>query len=215
MSSSAPVTLCIGSSSVHRQAIIRAEFGSTLALSTCSPDIDEKAIRDPNPAVLTMAIARAKMAAVVAKLSEGPEPMPAFIVTSDQVALHGGVIREKPDTEDENRAFLRSYRNGSVVTIASFLVKNTATGAVAEGTHEAETFFGDITDAMIERIVARGMTMWCAGGFAIEDPDLKSVLVSVRNGTVSSVQGVHIPLFRKLLVKVGAPVADASADASA
>jgi septum formation protein len=213
------VRLCLGSSSVHRRAVVQQAFGAAFQLSQCSPDIDEKAIRHDDPATLTMLIARAKMAAVMAKLAASAEAdaerqvMPDFVVTSDQVATHGGVIREKPETEEENREFLRSYRNGSVVTIASFVVRNVRTGIDVEGTHECETFFGDVTEAMIECVVARGVTMWCAGGFAIEDEDLHSVLLRVRNGNAASVQGVHLPLFRELLAKAGAPASAVGAEA--
>jgi predicted house-cleaning NTP pyrophosphatase (Maf/HAM1 superfamily) len=208
MTAAKPV-LCVGSSSKWRRAIIGDAFGDCFTITTVSPDIDEKAIRRNTAEELTLAISQGKMEAVLEKVVEDTKAgaaMPDFIITSDQVARHSGGIREKPADEAENRKFLRDYRNGSVVTVATFVVRNTRTGKEVNGVNECETYFGDITDEMIERVISRGDSAVCCGGFVVEDPDLSTVVVRVRGGNITSVQGVHVPLLRRLLVEAGADV---------
>lgn len=51
--------------------------------STASPDIDEKAIRDPDPRKMCAEIARAKAEALVGRLDR-----PGLLITSDQVGIY-------------------------------------------------------------------------------------------------------------------------------
>ncbi|CAN0297862.1 unnamed protein product, partial [Laminaria digitata] len=67
----------LGSSSRHRRAVMEALGWQ---FSTASPDIDEKAIRDPDPRKMCAEIARAKAEALVGRLDK-----PGLLITSDQV----------------------------------------------------------------------------------------------------------------------------------
>ena len=49
--------------------------------------------RDPNPKQLTLKIARAKAEALLEKVKQ-----PAILITSDQVIVCAGEIREKPES---------------------------------------------------------------------------------------------------------------------
>ena len=65
-------------------------------------DIDEKAIRHDEPRQLVMSLAHAKADALVQQLQaqqqDGVDSSPAtYLITCDQVVVHDGQIREKPE----------------------------------------------------------------------------------------------------------------------
>ena len=96
--------IILGSSSIWRKQVL-TNLG--YKFTTMSPDIDEKAIRynwryyftvltlfrDPDPTKLTLMIANAKADALLSKVTE-----PSILITSDQVIVCNGVIREKPES---------------------------------------------------------------------------------------------------------------------
>ena len=51
-----------------------------------------------------------------------------MLITSDQVILHNGSLREKPETPEECREFLLSYNEGPAEAIVGLVVTNTVTG---------------------------------------------------------------------------------------
>ena len=86
--------------------------------------------------------------------------------------------------------------------VSALVVANCASGVRAEGTHVATVRFGDIAEAAVERAIGRGSTMHCAGGFAIEDEDLKGSIKSIDGGR-NSVMGLPETLLRDLFEQVG------------
>jgi septum formation protein len=72
-----------------------------LAYEICPSEIDEKAIRDSNPAILTEKLAEAKARKVA---SEYPD---AVVISGDAVVSKGNRIYEKPRTMEEAAQFLR------------------------------------------------------------------------------------------------------------
>jgi len=155
--------IILGSSSIHRKRILDS-LG--IKFTTLSPDIDEKAIRDPDPSILTRKIARAKADALLAKID-----YPAILITSDQVILHNGVIREKPEDEEECREYLRSYRKNPATCYSSVCVcaaPRTNDTVFLEGTGVAVQHFKYLPDDFIEKLIKQGDVLSCAGGFAIE-----------------------------------------------
>ena len=62
-------------------------------------DIDERALgnRSRAPEELVLLLAHAKATAIKAKLPRSR----AVLITCDQVVVHQGTIREKPETEEE------------------------------------------------------------------------------------------------------------------
>lgn len=77
-------------------------------------DIDEKAIRHDQPRELVLALAHAKADAIIQQLQQQQQEQAAaagqpgssigLLITCDQVAVHEGQIREKPeDTAEAHR----------------------------------------------------------------------------------------------------------------
>lgn len=189
---SLPVVL--GSSSRHRRAVMEALGWQ---FSTASPDIDEKAIRDPDPRKMCAEIARAKAEALVGRLDR-----PGLLITSDQVCLFDGdggeEVREKPESPEEAKAFLRSYSGRSVRTLSALCVTNLESGQRAEGVHESRVCWLEIPPGIVDAVVRRGTVMESAGGFAVEDPDLR-LLVDRIEGSFDSVLGLPVDLLCDLM----------------
>eukprot|EP01116_Phalansterium_solitarium_P009488 TRINITY_DN23653_c0_g1_i1.p1 TRINITY_DN23653_c0_g1~~TRINITY_DN23653_c0_g1_i1.p1 ORF type:complete len:192 (-),score=42.19 TRINITY_DN23653_c0_g1_i1:277-852(-) len=186
--------IILGSSSKWRKQVLE-RMGYTF--SVLSPDIDEKAIRDPDPVQLTLKIARAKADELVSKVTE-----PAILICSDQVIVCNGEIREKPVDEAQARAFLKSYTENPAEAVVGVVVVNTATGKRLEATDIAKQHFKSITDELIERLIADGTIFWCAGGFAIElmDGHLGPV-----DGDRDTIMGLPNEVTRRLIEAVAKP----------
>jgi hydrogenase maturation factor len=88
---------------------LAAEYGFSYTVSTAG--IDEKAIREPDPRALVVALAHAKADAIIARLRSGDDVVAGrrgVLITCDQVVVHMGRILEKP--EDEAQASQRRQR---------------------------------------------------------------------------------------------------------
>ncbi|GMI89744.1 hypothetical protein like AT5G42770 [Hibiscus trionum] len=145
--------IILGSSSMPRRKIL-AEMGYEFTLM--SADIDEKAIRKEKPEELVMALAEAKADAILHRLPVGDyvkEAEPTLLITSDQVVVYEGVIREKPADAEEARKFLKGYLGGHCATVGSVLVMNLKTGFRKGDWDKVEIYFNQIPDEVIEKLV--------------------------------------------------------------
>ena len=177
--------IVLGSSSKGRRAVLE-KLGVPIA-AIMSPDIDEKAIRRPDAASLTLAIANAKADALQHK-------MHCLLITSDQVVVCNGAIREKPRDEAEARAFLQSY--GTAECVNAVVVTNTKTGERVSGVERCTVHFKPIPDDVVTVLIAQGDVMHCAGGVCIEQ--LERYLLG-HEGEEECIMGMPRSLTLKLL----------------
>lgn len=192
--------LILGSSSPWRRKIMD-RLGLTYAVM--SPDIDEKAIRAADPRELVLKIGQAKAAALVPRVSA-----PSLIITSDQVTLWGGEIREKPVDAAEARRWLDDYGTAPLQTVASVVVTETATGRQLADVDVVAVRFRPIPPEVQDRAIARGDIMRCCGAFATDDQDLTPYLEGITGeGTAeenaASVIGLPSRLVKRLLAEFG------------
>ncbi|ERN17464.1 hypothetical protein AMTRI_Chr13g126080 [Amborella trichopoda] len=191
--------IILGSSSIARRNIL-SEMG--YAFTVMSADIDEKSIRIENPEDLVMALAEAKADAIISRLDlsvyKEPSAEPTLLITADQVVVHEGVIREKPLSKEEARAFIKGYSKGHAATIGSVLVTNLKTGIRKGEVDKAEIYFHDIPDEIIESLIEEGKVLNVAGGLIVEHP-LTSPLVEAMVGTTDSVMGLPKVLTQTLI----------------
>lgn len=159
-------------------------------------DIDEKAIRSSDWEEMPLLIARAKAAALLARITE-----PAILITADQVVVCNGELREKPESEEQARAYLKSYDRYPAQTNSAVVVTNTETGKQADGVDIAKTFFKPLPDDVITQAIESGLAMTVAGGFVIEDP-LFAPYVDHLEGAADSVLGLPLGLMRSLIAQV-------------
>jgi septum formation protein len=184
--------LILGSSSKYRQKVLR---NGGIEFDVIKPEIDEKQIRHPDPQELTLLIARAKSDAVIAKLKE-----PAIVVTSDEVGVADGKLLEKPISLDEARETIKHYFVHPPSFVTSVVVKNTATGKRVEGSEWGTVYFKPIPDDVLEKFLAEGDALNCAGAFTAEDPLLVPYLTF--DGGLDCIIGMPLELTKRLIRKV-------------
>ena len=159
-------------------------------------DIDEKAIRHPDPERLTLLLAHAKADALIPRIRKE-----SILVTSDQVVVCDGAILEKPESKTEARRQLEGYARFPAVTVTAVVVTNTGTKRRSEGVDTAKVVFRSIPAFVIEELVRCGEILRNAGAFSIEDPLLTDYIARIE-GEPESVMGLPREMTRRLIHEV-------------
>ncbi|KAL7753397.1 hypothetical protein RI367_001172 [Sorochytrium milnesiophthora] len=179
----ATLPIVLGSSSKFRRRIIHEHYPHS-DIECVSPDIDEKAIGDrsaaADPEQLVLAVAQAKADALLGRMQRQ-----CILITSDQVTVHNGVIREKPRD----------------IQVTAVVVTNTRTGKQAAGVDRAKQHFHRIPEDIVQQVLDKGETMHCAGGFMIDEPMLYPYL-GQREGDEDSIIGMPMKLTQQLIERV-------------
>lgn len=177
------------------------------AFTVMTADIDEKAIRKESAEDLVTTLAEAKAEAIMAKIAmvdsdkSKSDNEPTLLITSDQVVVHEGAIREKPADEKEARMFIEGYSRAPASTVGAVLVINLATGKRRGGVDKTEIYFHPIPDEVINSLIEEGSVFYAAGGLMVEHP-LVSPLVAAMVGSVDSVMGLPKNLTLSLIEEV-------------
>ncbi len=135
------------------------------------------------------------------KIILGSQSKPAILITSDQVVVWEGKIREKPESQEEAREFLKSYNLYPAETITSVVVTNLATDKRVEGVDVAKIYFNPFSDKEITDIVLEGGVFRLAGGFTV-DGDIWAPHIKKIEGTRDSVIGLPKKLTKRLIKEV-------------
>lgn len=185
--------IILGSASKNRRKIM-AEMGYEFEVMTA--DINEKAIRKSDPKELTMALAKAKAAALIPRVKE-----PALLITADQIVMCNGEILEKPENPDQARRFLRGYAQYAAQPINAIVVTNTQTGIQLGENDENTVYFRKFPEEIIEQLIKEGNIFSQAGAFSLEDP-LIAPHVERIEGSLESIEGLPKELVKKLMKEV-------------
>lgn len=185
--------IILGSQSKGRKKMLE-EMGISFEVITAS--IDEKAIRLEDPKELTLALARAKAEALKPQISES-----AILITSDQVVVWNGKIREKPEDKKEVKEFLEGYNLYPAETVTAVVVINLATGKQAEGIDIAKVYFYPFSERDVDEIIKEGNVFHLAGGFTVDGEIWQSHIKKIR-GTRDSVRGLPKALTARLIHEV-------------
>ncbi|KAF5831991.1 inosine triphosphate pyrophosphatase-like protein [Dunaliella salina] len=198
--------IILGTRSSSRQLLMR-QLMQGYAYETRTADIDEKAIRCEKPGDLVMALAHAKADAIKGKMAAtGEDYKTGYLLTCDQVVTHEGRILEKPESEEEARAWLRGYGRTPPGTVGSIVITNLGTGAKFQELDITRIHFKPIPDPVIDEIIKAGDWTDCAGGLRIEQPILEPYLSGIE-GSEDSVMGLSKVLTVRLLMQAaGVPV---------
>ena len=159
-------------------------------------NIDEKAIRKENPEELVTDISNAKADTLLSQIKE-----PVILITSDQVILYKGEIREKPVGEVEATEFLRSYSEAPAMTLGATVVINTTTGKRVSGLQKTTVYFKPMPESFIKEYIASGQPFKGAGGFVIQD-DVLAPYIDHIEGKIDSAAGLSMELLEKLIKEV-------------
>ena len=183
--------IILGSSSEGRRKVMEREgYNFTII----KPEIDEKKIRYENPKDLVKNIANAKMDALLPKIKEE-----AIVITSDQVILFQGKIREKPENNDEAYEFLKSYGKEPVETLGSIVVVNTKNNKREVDIQNTRIYFKPFSDELIKKHIGNGSAFKGAGGFVIEE--IKEYIQRIE-GSMESAMGLDKDLLKKMIEMV-------------
>ena len=170
----------LASGSRYRRELL-ARLGVTF--ETWSPEIDERALAHESPRDTAVRLAHAKAAAALARWPG------AIVIGSDQVAEVDGAPIGKPGTLDNARKQLRLLSGRGVAFHTALCVLNGASAGRHERLVTTDVAFRALSEADIERYLAREPALDCAGsakseglGIALltrlsgDDPDRKSVV---------------------------------------
>lgn len=192
--------ILLGSRSASRRALLaRIVPGFNPETDAIAADIDERAIRTDDPERLPMRLAHAKADALLPGIAGQ-----TLLLTSDQIVLWEGELREKPESAEEARRFLQSYGQHPARTLTAVVVHNTTTGRRVAGEDSAWAHFHPIPDAVITQLIAEGAILHTAGGFQIENPLLAPYVRQIE-GEPESIQGLPLALTTRLLVEATRP----------
>lgn len=182
--------IILGSKSEGRKQMLE-EMG--IEFEVIPANIDEKAIRLDDPKELVLAIAKAKAAALVSRISE-----PAILITSDQVVVCNGEMREKPESKKEARKFLESYSIYPAEAITSVVVTNLQTGKQVQEVDTAKVYFNPFSEDEINEIIEQGQVFDLAGGFTVDGEKWEGHVKKIE-GTRDSVIGLPKDITRRLI----------------
>lgn len=182
--------LILGSKSKSRRELI-SQLGYEVELM--SADIDEKAIRSDDYDELPLLLARAKAEALLPQI-----PKDALLVTSDQVVVWNGQLREKPESNAQAREFLETKHLHPAETHTAIVVTCGSDGKRFEGVDVAKAYYKPIPSYIVDQLIAEGNVMTAAGGFRIEDPVLEPYLDHLE-GTKDSVMGLPLEMASRLI----------------
>ncbi|KAF4671099.1 hypothetical protein FOL47_001689 [Perkinsus chesapeaki] len=187
----------LGSRSLGRRKVL--DGCGCRYIATMDPAIDEKAIRGTTAEETCLAVARGKADELERRL-KGKD---VLLLCADQVAVCDGEMREKPESADEAKRFIKDYSAGKeVVTYTALVLIDCKDGRSVEGVHKAATWFDPIPEDIINNIIANSncLVYRCAGSFCIDDvmgPFVKSI-----EGGSDSVMGLPLGLLQELLEKI-------------
>ena len=128
-----------------------------LAYEICPSEIDEKAIRDSNPAILTEKLAQAKARKVA---SEYPD---AVVISGDAVVSKGNRIYEKPRTMEEAAQFLRELSGSKFQFVTALAVVHSQTGRMLSAVEISDISFRPLVEREIEAYINQYAVLSYAG----------------------------------------------------
>lgn len=130
-----------------------------LAYEICPSEIDEKAIRDSNPTILTEKLAEAKARKVA---SEYPG---AVVISGDAVVSKGNRIYEKPRSMEEAAQFLRELSGSKFQFVTALAVVHSPTGRMLSAVDISDISFRPLLEHEIEAYINQYAVLGFAGAF--------------------------------------------------
>lgn len=196
--------LVLASASSARLTLLRsAGFDPEVIVSHVSEDgVDEL-----SPAEAVRTLAERKAAAVAERLVEEPQTDSVpVIVGCDSLLAIDGVVRGKPSSSDEARAWWRDQRGRAGTLLTGHCVVDLVHVHSVTGVAETIVRFGDPTDAEIDAYLATGEPLEVAGAATIDG--YGAPFIDGIDGDHGTVLGLSLPLLRRLLAELGIAITD-------
>jgi septum formation protein len=195
------VNIILGSSSSGRAKVLK-KMG--YAFEVFPANIDEKAIRHENPEKLVKKIAHAKATQILERFKElesleRHRKERALLITSDQVVLFNGIVREKPRDLEEARFFVTNYSEKSAESITAVVITDIFSGARVWNVDKVVIQFDRLPKVIVNHYVQGSNSLQCAGGIEIENKILKLYIDKIEDDQINSVIGLPSKLTQSLL----------------
>ena len=118
------------------------------------------------------------------------------------MVVFDGKIREKPETEEEARMFMRSYKeNNPCSTVGSIRVTDVETGKSASSVDVCTIHFKEISEEAMDFLIEEGEVMWCAGGLMVEHEKVRPFVTKI-DGSEDGVMGMDKAVCARLINEV-------------
>lgn len=130
-----------------------------IAYETYPSRIDEKAIRDDDPARLTRKLAEAKARHIAQTFPD------AVIISGDAVAAKGKKIFEKPQDRHEAAEFLRELSGSEFQFVTALAVLNSRTRHILSTVETLNITFRPLIEREIQNYISRYDVLSYAGAF--------------------------------------------------
>jgi septum formation protein len=130
-----------------------------LPYEICPSQIDEKSIRDSNPAQLTEKLAEAKARKVA---EERPD---AVIISGDAVVAKNGTIYEKPRSTGEAPQFLRELSGSEFEFVTALAVLHSQNGKMLSTVETSDISFRPLVEREIQTYISQYPVLRYAGAF--------------------------------------------------
>ena len=130
-----------------------------VSYEVCPSRIDEKAIRDNDPASLTRKLAEEKARQVA---SEHPD---AVVVSGDAVVSKDGRIYEKPRNLEEAAQFLRELSGGEFQFVTALAVMHSSTRRMLSTVEVSDISFRQLAEHEIQAYIEKYSVLNYAGAF--------------------------------------------------
>jgi septum formation protein len=151
--------LVLASTSPYRRQLLE-RLG--LPFTVAAPNVDEEPLPGESAVDLVQRLARAKAEAVARRHTN------SLVIGSDQLALCGRDVLGKPGSGERAIAQLKSLSNQRVVFHTAVHVIDSTSYANQGHVDLTTVHFRQLSDAEIQRYVARDKPYDCAGGFKVE-----------------------------------------------
>lgn len=157
--------------------------------------VDESIVTTPDPAELSVELARLKAQAVAPAFTD------ALVIGCDSVLEFEGVVHGKPGTAEVAIQRWKAMRGSSGALHTGHCVIDTRDGREVARSARTVVHFADLSDDEIHAYVATGEPLNVAGAFTIDG--LGGPFVTGIEGDPHTVVGIGLPLLREMLADLG------------
>ncbi|MBE9041973.1 septum formation inhibitor Maf [Oscillatoriales cyanobacterium LEGE 11467] len=202
-----PLLILASASPARRQLLQSAGIEPVV----CPSDLDESQVQLTNAVALVQTLAQLKAESIAERLRQGHfSPTAAevrksdesmLILACDSVLQVGNEILGKPASESEAIARWRTMSGQFGDLYTGHALIDTVQNITLVNAQVTRVYFAQVSDSQIERYVATGEPLRCAGCFAIDGKG--GLFVEKIEGCHTNVIGLSLPLFRRMLGDLG------------
>ena len=186
-------SIVLASTSRYRAELLRRLLP---AFEQVAPDVDEAEQPGESPAARAVRLAEAKARAVARQRGD------ALVIGSDQVAALGANILHKPGTLANAHEQLRASSGNCVNFYTGLCVVDGASGLSSNAIDHTRVQFRALSDAEIDRYLARESVLDCAGSIKCEGAGI-SLFERIESTDPTALIGLPLIALARLLRQAG------------